>query len=302
MEIFKKGFSKFIGKIFRSRYTFVFVNGFLLASILYFYSEDNYEKKLFESLASYVKNKSRGTANYQEALLLNSLHVTYSLCENRSAIFGNKGIHSFKSSVIHPVTYDLMTSDGACGSYSYVLSRLLNELKIPNRIAQMKVNGFYGGHILVEAKAANDWVVMDGSYNLYFKKPNGVIASFNDVQRNWSFYRNQLPANYNLNYNYGGVRYTNWEKVPVMMPVIRKILSLAIGKEKANKFSFRTYILRKFHILFELTIYIHLLLLIIFIRNYLRRSSNRAIRYFSILFSRKRSLLIVMAESKSKCA
>ena len=108
-----------------------------------------------------------------------------------------------------------MTTNGACGSYSYILSRLLNELKIPNRIAQMKVNGEYGGHILVEAKTPKGWIVLDGLYDLYFKKMNGELASFKDVQDNWNYFRDQVPANYNHQYRFEGVRYTNWSKIPV---------------------------------------------------------------------------------------
>ncbi|THU41498.1 hypothetical protein FAM09_05160 [Niastella caeni] len=302
MKALRKSFAKFTGKIFHSRYALVFINGFLLASLLYFYTEDSYERTLFETLAGYVKDKSAGAKNSEEALLLNSLHLTYSLGENRAAIFRNREFHSIKSSIIHPVTYDLMTNNGACGSYAYILSRLLNELKIPNRIAQMQVEGNYGGHILVEAKTSKGWVVMDGSYDLYFKRADGRMASFNDVQNNWNFYRTQTPANYDSRYSYAGVRYTNWDKVPVVMPMIRNILSLAMGREMANSFSFRTYMLRKFHILFEVTICIYWLLLLVVIRNYVRNNREKIKIYFSSFVSRKRPLLVLTAEAKRKVA
>jgi hypothetical protein len=193
---------------------------------------------------------------------------------NRSGVFSIKEVSSFKASVIHPVTYDLMTTNGACGSYSYILSRLLNELKIPNRIAQMKVSGKYGGHILVVAKTAKGWVVLDGLYDLYFKKSNGELASFKDVHNNWNYYRNQVPANYNHQYSFEGVRYTNWNKIPVVMPAIKGVLTLTVGKEEANNFSLRTSFLRKFHLLFKVTGFVCLAFLGLAIRNYLRRNPN----------------------------
>jgi hypothetical protein len=232
-----------------------------LASLFYFYIEDNYEKQLFQGLADYVKEKSAQTGNNENALILQSLHITNYLGRSRSFIYGNREINTIMSSVIHPVTFDLQTAKGACGSYSYILSRLLNELKIPNRIAQMKVDNKYGGHILLEAKTSQGWVVLDGSYDLFFKKPDGNLASFADVQGNWEYYKKQLPQGYNFAYRYEGVRYTNWNKIPIMMPFIKSVFALFIGKN-ADTFSMRTYFVRKFHVLFQCTIFIYATLLL----------------------------------------
>jgi hypothetical protein len=254
-------------------------------------------------MASYVKNKiPDSVSNKEEALLLNSLHLTHHLGEDRAPIFSGKDFNSFKSSVIHPVTYDLMTTDGACGSYAYILSRLLNELKIPNRIAQMKVNGRYGGHILVEAQTGKGWVVLDGSYDLYFKKANGDLASFNDVQNNWNYYRTQVPANYDLRYKYEGVRYTNWNRIPVVMPAIKSIMELAIGQEAVRYFSLRTSFLRKFHVLFEVTLFICLAIFGFVIRNYLRKNPEMIRIYFPNLYSKKRSLIVYAPEARKRRA
>lgn len=274
MKLLWRKFTRTAGKFFYTRYTLVFINGFLIASLFYFYTEDADEKRIFETLALYVKDKTPATLNREEALILNCLHLTYHLGANRSGVFSVKEVSSFKSSIIHPVTYDLMTTNGACGSYSYILSRLLNELKIPNRIAQMEVEGKYGGHILVEAKTAKGWVVLDGLYDLCFKKLNGELASFKDVQKNWNYYRNQVPFDYNHRYRYEGVRYTNWNKIPVVMPAIKGVLTLAVGREEADNFSLRTSFLRKFHLLFEVTGFVCSVFLGLAIRNYLRRNPN----------------------------
>ena len=293
MKLLWRKFTRVTGKFFYTRNTLVFINGFLIASLFYFYSEDSYEKKIFETLALYVKTKTPATANREEAMLLNSLHLTYYLGTNRSNIFSIKEVHSFIPSVIHPVTDDLMTTNGACGSYSYILSRLLNELKITNRIAQMKVNGKYGGHILVEAKTSKGWVVLDGSYNLYFKKANGELAGFNDVQNDWNYYRSQVPANYDLRYKFDGVRYTNWNKIPIIMPAIKGILRLVVGKEAADNFSFRTSFLRKFHLLFEVTLFICLLCLGVTIRNFMRRNPGLSKKFFPFIHLKNKSLLVM---------
>jgi len=302
VKTLRRKFTSTVSKFFYTRYTLVFVNGFLIASLFYFYTEDTYEKRIFESLALYVKDKTPDTVNREEALILNCLHLTHHLGDNRSSVFSVKEVTSFKASVIHPVTYDLMTTNGACGSYSYILSRLLNELKITNRIAQMKVKGKYGGHILVEAKTARGWIVLDGLYDLYFKKADGELASFKDVQNNWNYYRDQVPVSYNHDYSYEAVRYTNWEKIPVVMPVIKGVLALTVGKEEANNFSLRTSFLRKFHLLFEITVFICVALLGLAIRNYLRRNPGLSKKYLPRRLNKKKYLFVATNDVKEKRA
>lgn len=302
MKVLLKRFTKTIGIVYYSRYVRVFVNGFLLASLLYFYIEDAYEKSLFEVIAVIAKKGAINHKNKEEALLQNCVHLTYYLGKSRSDVFHNCEIHSLKSSFIHPVTYDLMTVNGACGSYSYILSRLLNELKVTNRIVQMKVNGKYGGHILVEAKTSNGWAVLDASYDLFFKKADGNLASFEDVHNNWNFYKTQVPVNYDYRYKYDGVRYTNWSKIPVLMPLFNNIISFCFGKQAASDFSFRTYFLRKFHILFDATLIFYCILGFITIRKYALKNRRKIRLFFPILFATSRPLYIITTDTKRNCA
>ena len=301
VKIFLCRFTMFAGKFFNTGYSLVFVIGFLVSSSLYFYVEDSYEKKLFEALSLYVKDKTPDTPNREEALVLNCLHLTSFLCKNRACVFG-KEISSFKSSFIHPVTYDLMTATSGCGGYSYILSRLLNELKITNRIAQMKVGELYSGHVVVEAKTSKGWVVLDGSYDLYFKKAGGQLASYKDVQHNWNYYRTQVPSDYKHQYKYEGVRYTNWDKIPVVMPALKGILMLAVGKEAVNELSLRTVLLRKFHLLFQMTLFIWLTLFVVVIYKHNRQNTNIVKKRFPFLFTDKKSLLVKATELNGKRA
>jgi hypothetical protein len=255
----------------------VFLNGFLLASCLYFYEEDSYEKHLINAMATYVKDKTLTIADREKKLLLESLHLTHYLGQSRSFVFYNKDLHTIKSDFIHPVTFDLMTANNACGSYTFILSRLLSELHIPNRIAQMKVNGKFGGHILLEAKTEQGWAVMDPLYNLCFITKDGSLASIDDVHNNWSFYTKQVPPDYNYAYNYEGVRYTNWEKIPVIMPFIKEVLTLFIGKEEIKYICLRMLILRKYHLIFEITIGLFFMQILVVIYKYLRKNILRAI-------------------------
>lgn len=246
-----------------------FINGFLFATMIYFYMEDSYEKSLFETLASYVKSHQHPKAT-EEDVLQNCLHVIYLLENNRNEVFSNSQFYSAKSSLFHPVTYDLMTANGACGAYTLILSRLLSEMHIPNRIAQMMVKGKNAGHILLEAQTVHGWAVLDPLYNLSFIKPDGNLASYANVHNNWDYYRKQVPSTYDTTYCYEGVRYTNWQKIPLLMPFLKNVLTLVWGKERTELFSLRVLMLRKFHILFLTTCILYLLLLLSITRIYVK--------------------------------
>ena len=118
----------------------------------------------------------------------------------------------------------------------------------------MKANGIYAAHNIVEAKTNHGWAVLDPLFDIYFVKPDHTLASFTDVQADWPYYRQQLPNGYDSNYRYAGVRYTNWTKIPVIFPTVKKILDLTIGKPDADTISLRTYFLRKYDICFDVTL------------------------------------------------
>ena len=266
---------------------FIFLNGFLLALLVYFYTEDNYENQIFKALATQVK---QSTSSFEtDSLLLQSLHLTYNLEKFRLSVFGDKQIRSFKSDLIRPVTYDLMTGSGACGSYAFVLCRLLNELNVETRFAQMKVNGEFGGHIIVEAKSNYGWVVLDPSYNLTFKKATGQLANFEEVKHNWAFFKNQVPDNYNPDYSYSDAQYTNWNKIPVIMPLVKGVLSVVKGEKEANEISIRNIILKKFSLLFNITLVFYVLITLLFIKTYIRQSEEIENFRVSLLFPKKKS-------------
>lgn len=237
-----------------------FINGILFGLLIYFYSEDSYEDRLFKALASDVKKQSYTGSNISDStFLVNSLHLVHRSLEDRQGLFSDIG--GLKGGLIQPLTVDLMTGQGACGSYALVLARLVNELGYETRMVQMEVNNEPAGHILIEAKYKDKWIVLDPSYDHYFRHSNGTIASFTDIQSDWNYYQNQVPPNYDLRYKYEGKQYTNWNKIPVLMPAIKKVLDWTIGKENADTLSLRILVLRKFHVFFIITLVIQLLLI-----------------------------------------
>ena len=174
-----------------------------------------------------------------------------------------------------------MTTRGACGSYSEVLARILQTYHLPVRIAQMKANGIYAAHNVVETMVRQRWIVLDPTFNLCFVRPDQTLASFADVRKNWSYYSRQVPAGYNPIYRYEDVRYSNWTKIPVLLPALRSLLNATIGPERANGISLRTMFLNSFSICLYLVLALYFPLVIITIRKLARQKfSNSRPFYF----------------------
>lgn len=261
--------TSFIGR--HAKYILIFLNGLLLAMLLHFYIEKQYEDSLFGSLAAYVQqsveNNPSGT---EDSLLINSVHLVHSLGANRLPIFGQFPAKGIKADIIQPVSFDLSTAQGACGSHSYVLGRLLQQMNIDVRFPQMTVANQPAGHIIVEARTSYGWVTLDALSDVFFTNASGRLAGFNEVKNDWNTYKQQVPADYNMSYSYDGARYTNWDKIPVVMPLLKSVMSVAIGKETTEHYSFRSLFLNKYKVLFNMTLGAYLLVLLFTINAFLK--------------------------------
>ena len=233
----------------------MFLNGFLLASILYFKSESTYEKEVYGAIANYVTRDSVGKHN-SDTFFLRALELTSSLEHNRLYIFAGSDIKGVKAKIFRPSTMDLLVGNGACGSASVILSRILKSFNYQVRFAQMVVNGKYGGHIIIEANNGKDWIVLDPLYNLYFKDSLGRYASFKAVQNNFNYYKKILPQDYKLEYAFEGVRYTNWDKIKVIGPLVKRTLDFLLGKETADEICIRSYLVRVYQVLYTLLLFL----------------------------------------------
>ena len=249
-----------IRRVFGNLYFLTFLNGFLLASLFYFKTEASYEHELFQAIHSDISSNKLNSTDSQDSVAIKVMQACHNLMAGREPVFEGKQFQGFESSLLAPTSIDLMTARGACGSFAMVLARVLQDYKFKVRIAQMKSNGVYAAHNIVEAKTDHGWVVLDPFFNAYFEKPSHQLASFEDVKDNWNYYKSQLPSGYDMNYRYEDVRYSNWTKIPVLMPAVKKILDLTIGKQRADNISLRTYFLRKYDICF-----IFVLILFIFV-------------------------------------
>lgn len=249
-------------KTFRNLYLLAFVNGFLIACLFFFHILSVYEDGLFNSIKSHI-DATVSSRDTPDSIFIKSMNDTYALMHPRLNVFqGNTDQLGPEAGIFRSVAVDLNTTDGACGSYAQVLARILRAYNYPVRIPQMTVAGQPSGHILVEANTGTRWVVLDPSYNLYFQRPDGQLASFADVSHDWSYYSRQVPPDYNPDYRYEGVRYTNWSKIPVIMPAVKKILTLCVGAERTNGISLRVLFLHVYDIYFYVVLILETCLLL----------------------------------------
>lgn len=247
----KSGFKK----IRRSIPLHMFLLGILCCLFFWFRTESAYETELFNNIQLKMK-QSLPTNVSRDSFALAALHMTQYLEERRNLVFGKSNFSSIKYEYIHPATVDLMTGNGACGSYCLVLARILKSNGLPVRFGQMTVRSKAAGHIFIETKTESGWIVMDPFYDLAFVRPDGRFAGYDDLHNNWDYYKKQVPANYDSTYRYEDVRYTNWNKIPVVMPLLKKTLNLFMGKSRADKVSLRSYFLRIYDKLSWLTFFL----------------------------------------------
>jgi len=265
-----------IRNIVKKPYLLVFLNGFMLASLCYFQMERSYENELYSAIKQSINTKMDGD-DTQDSLIVKTMHTCHSLMSDRATVFGNEDMgNGFKMNYLHPTSVDLMTAKGACGAYSVVLARMLKTANFDVRIAQMKAGGIFAAHNVVEVQANKGWAVLDPTYDVYFTKPDHSLADFEDVSRDWNYYRSQVPANYDTNYRYADVRYTNWTKVPLLSKSLKGVLNLCIGRAAADKVSVRTWFMNIYTIYFYVCILMYIPVFILTFRRFIRSSISFA--------------------------
>jgi hypothetical protein len=258
-------------RLLRNLYFLTFLNGFLIASLFYFKMDADYENQLYAALLYDVSGNNADQKSSQDYIAIKSMQLCHNLLAKRASFFGNTNLDGFKADVIHPTTVDLMTTEGACGSYATVLARILQGNNYKVRIGQMMADGRYAAHNIVEAETPHGWIVLDPTYDLYFTRPDGALASFEDVHGNWSYYSKQTPPGYDPDYKYEGVRYSNWDKVPILLPAVKKVLDLCIGKKRADGISLRTYFLQLYMVWFYVILFLYIPIFIVTVRKVIRR-------------------------------
>jgi hypothetical protein len=260
----------FCKKIGKNLHFLMFVNGFILASIFYFVMQSRYENGLFAVIHSEIETHIDADDTH-DSVVVKAMHACHDLLANRATTFQHASIDlGLAASLFHSTQVDLMTTKGACGSYSEVLARIIGTFHYPVRIAQMKAGNVWAAHNVVEAYTGTHWVLLDPTFDLAFVKPNHQLASFNDVHNDWAYYSKQVPTDYDPKYKYEDVRYTNWSKFPLVGPALKKLITAMSGEEYADGISMRVLFIDTYKAYYELFLLLESLLLIAMIRIYIR--------------------------------
>lgn len=127
--------------------------------------------------------------------------------------------------------WTILVQGGACGGSSQVLVRMLQLEGIPARFAQL--HG--GAHIVVVAELGGRQVPLDPLMGIAYRRPDGRLASLEDVRADWPFYAAQTPDGFTP-IDYSELRFTNWSKLPGMALVPK------LAPDAAAELSIRSYV------------------------------------------------------------
>ena len=94
-------------------------------------------------------------------------------------------------------------------------------------------------------------------------------------------------------YQYEEARYTNWDKVPLVMPLIKNIMYLTMGKEETDSYSLRSLILSKYNLFFNITLGAYLLVTLFSINVLIKARRKTAAAKVKGLFRREDAALPV---------
>lgn len=226
------------------------LHGFLLAVILCLLIMSSHEDSMYDQIVSSVVS----TDMTDQEIAVRLVEVTHTLLKDNHKVLAATPINSFRQRYLNSADIQLVSPKGNCGSYAHVLARLLQRANFKVRIAQMECsNKQMGCHIMVDALIDGRFVALDAMYNLYFLKEGGELATYSEVSDDWLAYNKNLPSNYPKYFDYRGVRYANWNKVPIIMPLFKHVLRLFLGAE-VEKISIRPYFLNVYKVYLALIV------------------------------------------------
>jgi hypothetical protein len=215
----------------------VAVHAVLLSCIVFLGIQHSYETSLFR----WVVDRSTDESMNDEEKALALLHEIHQLLAPSSRFFKGRVQTTIRGRFLPAADMRLLEPRG-CGSFSLVLLRALQTAGIASRYVQMKTGEQWGGHILVEAHVGDRWIALDPLFGLSFRRPDGLLASAEDVHGDWPWYSHQVPSRYPSAYDYGAIRYTNWDRWGWTRWIGYDLLPRVVGARRAREFSLRPHL------------------------------------------------------------
>jgi len=199
----------------------------------------DYEDALFDQIvASVVQPQWPET---QKIAVLTA--ETHALLKDRAKFFVNHGYVGPSTSWLTSADVHLLDGRGVCRSHASVLGRLLDRAGIQFRIVRIyfPAKGTWACHLGIEARAEGKWRAIEPFDNIVFP------VDYLELSRHWADYKALAPSGYDPHLYQAEIRYTNWRRIPVIMPVIKKILDRTAPKF-ASTFSLRRYLLNAYRV------------------------------------------------------
>lgn len=169
------------------------------------------------------------------------MNVTHELLKDRGVVFSGMSI-SLKHRLLPSGLDALMSGQGACGDFSWVLAELLQAAGYRTRILQFACGPDRSCHTVVEVQFRGKWILLDPVNNTVFHSRDGTPASLAEIRSDLPFYRAQTTLLFYRNNDLQQLMYTNWRKDPLLMPSIRNLLNL-LGLDRDQSFSLRAHFL-----------------------------------------------------------
>lgn len=233
------------------------VHGLILMFLGFTWIFWNYETQIIRNIVARVDKEYPATSPIQRAMNLNQ--VVHQLIDNRRNILGLPRTGSFRETWFGAADTELVEGRSACGGYAMVFGRLLEEAGFRFRLGQMLCGDIWGCHIFVEVWIDQRWIAMDPTFGVVFQLPDGQYASARQLRTRFDEVEPNLPETYNRVYRFEDVRYTNWGKIPLLLPAFREVASWFIGAQRASEISLRSHVLNRYRAYFLGTLAIYLL-------------------------------------------
>lgn len=195
----------------------------------------------YEGVPSKTPKRISTAAFQAEPEPVRLMNVTYQLLKDRGVVFGGGAI-SLKHRLLPSGRDALMSGQGACGDFSWVLAELLQTAGYRSRILQFACGPDRSCHTAVEAWYRGKWILLDPVNNTVFHTSAGTPASLAEIQADLPYYKAQTKLDFYQSNSLNQLMYTNWHKDPLLMPSLRTLLNL-LGLDRDQSFSLRAHFL-----------------------------------------------------------
>jgi hypothetical protein len=241
----------------------------LLVMASVFAIEARFENAVYDSFVAHTLHP--GMSDRDKALAL--LHATSKIFHDRrdDLVTVESPINTFKTRWFRSGDTQLLLADEACGGAAAILVEASHRAGLEARLCQMRDSGVTR-HVVAELFIEGKWVVADPSFDQFFLNRDGSLAGFEEIGAHWDYFKTIVAPDYESHgYTFKGVRRTDWNKIPILLPALKQILRLFIGSHAVAAISLRSMFLN----LYSAGLYVSLLLLVLINANVIRLAIRR---------------------------